>query len=183
MRVSVVVGCALLLVACRIERIEPPPGRSTSVSAVTEPGPEDSAIVAALDQYYDRFSRRAWRAFRSSFWPGGVIATRWHPPGRSAPQVDVQTLETFLRRTREGPDRLAVFAERMVHHEITQYGELAIVWATFEATFGRAGAAPETHYGVDAFQLLKHQGEWRIVSLAFTQELPGDSLPRDPLGS
>lgn len=55
---------------------------------------------------------------------------------------------------------------------------LAHLWATFRATFGLPGAAPATHYGVDAFQLINDRGEWRIVSLAFTQELPGDSLPR-----
>jgi hypothetical protein len=56
------------------------------------------------------------------------------------------------------------------------------VWATFRATFGMAGEAPATHYGVDAFQLLEHDGEWRIVSLGFTQERSAEPLPRGGAG-
>jgi len=163
------------LAACRIERIEPGGGARTA--AVVDAA--DSAIVAALDRYYDRFSRRAWPEFRESFWPGALIATRGHPPGAGAPLVDLIPLDTFLVRTGDGPDRLAVFEEQMVHHEIRRYGDLAAVWATFRATFGVAGEAPTTHYGVDAFQLLREGDAWRIVSLAFTTELPGDSLPKD----
>lgn len=169
MRVLLLLVAAASLAGCRIERIEPG-GQSRAVAAA------DSAIVAAIDRYYDRFSRRAWPELRASFWPGAVIATRWMPPGAADTIVDVIPLETFLARTGEGPDRLAVFEERMVRHELRRYGDLAVVWATFRATFGAAGQPPETHYGVDAFQLLAHEGEWRVVSLTFTQELPGDSL-------
>src|SRR5262245_9370069 len=157
--------------ACRIERIDPP-GHSAALA------PADSAIVVALETYYDRFSRRDWDGFRSSFWPNAVIAVRWQPPGTPAPVVDVQSLDTFLAHTREGPDRLAVFEERMVDHHITRYGDLASVWVTFRATLGEAGAAPATHYGVDAFQLLEQHGAWRITALTFTRERADDSLPR-----
>lgn len=165
----------MVLSGCRIERIEPGGGRRAAVAAAAA---ADSAILAALDTYYDRFSRRAWSEFRESFWPGALIATRWQPPGAPAPQVELIPLDTFLARTPEGPDRLAVFEERMVAHEIFRYGDLAMVWATFQATFAMPGEPPATHYGVDAFQLLRDDLTWRIVSLAFTQELPGDSLLR-----
>ena len=170
MRVVLLV-LAAALGGCRIERIEPGsagPSRATA----------DSAIESALERYYDRLSRRAWDEVRASFWPGAVIATRWVPPGAVDTTVDLIPLDTFLARAPDGPGRLAVFEERMVRHEIRRYGDLAIVWATFQATFGLPGEAPATHYGVDAFQLVAHGGEWRVVSLAFTQELPGDSLPR-----
>ena len=161
-----------VLAACRIERIDPGGGR------VTVADQSDSAIVAALDEYYDRFSRRAWPEFRESFWPGALIATRWQAPGAAAPAVDLIPLDTFLARTGEGPDRLAVFDERMVYHEIRRHGDLAAVWATFRATFAAPGAQPATHYGVDAFHLLRDGDTWRIVSLAFTAESPGGSLPK-----
>lgn len=175
MRTMLVVLLAALA-ACRIERIEPGGGREAARNAA------DSAIVAALETYYDRFSRRAWPEFRASFWPGAVMATRWQPPGAEAPLVEVIPLDTFLVRTGEGPDQLAVFEERMVHHEIRRYGDLAVVWTTFRATFGMPGEEPTTHYGVDAFQLLRDGASWRIVSLAFTGELPDDSLPKDRPG-
>ena len=175
---AVVVVLLVALFACRIERIDPGGG----ARAAAAPDPADSAIVAALETYYDRFSRRAWLEFRTSFWPGALIATRWRAPGAAAPAVELVPLDTFLARTGEGPDRLAVFDERMVRHEIRRYGDLAAVWATFRATFGTAGEAPATHYGIDAFQLLRDGDAWRIVSLTFTTALPGDSLPGDRTG-
>jgi hypothetical protein len=171
---TVLVMVLAVAAACRIERIEPGGGRGASA-----PDTADRTIVAALETYYDRFSRRAWSEFRESFWPGAVIATRWQAPGAAAPAVEVIPLDTFLVRAAEGPDRLAVFEERMVHHQIRRYGDLAVVWATFRATFGMPGEAPATHHGVDAFQLLREGDVWRIVSLSFTAELPGDSLPKD----
>lgn len=175
MRRWLAAGVLILSSACRTERIEPGGGSRTArvASAIDE-----AAIIAALDAYYDRFSRRDWPAFRESFWPGATIAVRWQPHASAESVAQVQTVDAFLRATADGPDRLAVFDERMVHHEVRQYGDLAQVWATFRATFGMPGVEPATHYGVDAFQLLKDRGEWRIVSLAFTQALPGDSLPR-----
>lgn len=173
---AVFVAVLAALAACRIERIEPGGGRAAAVD------PSDSAIVAALDAYYDRFSRRAWAEFRESFWPGALMATRWHAPGTLAPAVELIPLDTFLARTGDGPDRLAVFDERMVHHEIRHYADLAVVWATFRATLGMPGEIPKTHYGVDAFQLLHDGDAWRIVTVAFTAELPGDSLPKDRPG-
>ena len=167
----------VVLAACRTERMvpgeakaPPPPGARAA---------DEAAILTALNTYYDRLSRRSWREFRTSFWPGAIIAVRWHAPADVRPTVHIQTLDQFLAETKNGPDRLAVFEEQMVHHEVRAYGDLAAVWATFRATFGWPGQTPTTHFGVDAFQLLKGQGEWRIVSLAFTEELPGDSLPKD----
>jgi hypothetical protein len=164
-------AAGLLAVACHTERIDPGPARAATA--------EDSAVLAALDTYYDRFSRRDWPAFRASFWPGAVIAVRWVPPGATDTVVALQTLERFLAGTPDGADRLAVFEERRVHHELQRYGDLAVVWATFRATFGLPGETTATHYGVDAFQLLRHHGEWRIVSLAFTPELAARPLPKD----
>jgi len=171
---AVLVVLLAALAACRIERIDPGGGARTAAA----PDPADSAIVAALETYYDRFTRRAWSEFRTSFWPGALIATRWQAPGTAAPAVELIPLDTFLARTGDGPDRLAVFDERMVRHEIRRSGDLAAVWATFRATFGVAGEAPATHHGIDAFQLLRDGDTWRIVSLAFTTALPEDSLPK-----
>ncbi len=170
MRLRYLFAFALLNVACRSEQSTP--GRSAVRTA------EDSTIIATLTTYYDRMSRRDWAAYRESFWPTGTISVRWQAPGEPRPTVHIQTIDQFVAQTKDGPDKLAVFEERMVHHEIRRYGDLAVVWATFRATFGMPGQTPATHYGVDCFQLLEDRGEWRIVSLAFTQELPGDPLPK-----
>ena len=45
-------------------------------------------------------------------------------------------------------------------------GNLAQVWATYEARFGDPDDVQEWN-GIDAFTLMKHNGRWRISSLAY----------------
>jgi len=40
-------------------------------------------------------------------------------------------------------------------------------WARYTARFGDPGSV-RTWKGIDAFTLMRHEGRWRIVSLAYT---------------
>jgi hypothetical protein len=135
-----------------------------------------SQVETALRTYYRRFTSRRWTIWRLSFWSGAVITTRWQPPGEPEERVVVQTVEEFVRRAAEGPDRLAVFAEEPVSFDIRVYGPLAQAWVTYRARFGLTRDSVETHHGIDAFQLLKHRDQWRITALTFTTEVPGRPL-------
>ncbi len=181
MRPAPLVALLLVLAACRIETAASgrPPGPPTTADSVARLEEDSTARVqvdAALRTYYRRFSSRDWRAFRQSFWPGAIITTRWTPPGARAPRVEVQALEEFIRRAPEGPGRLAVFSEAPIHLHVRSYGDLADAWVIYRARFGMTRDSVSVFYGVDAFQLLRHDGQWRIVSLAFTQEVAGRPL-------
>ncbi|MBW3554544.1 MAG: nuclear transport factor 2 family protein [Gemmatimonadetes bacterium] len=54
----------------------------------------------------------------------------------------------------------------MVEVAVTIEGPLAQAWARYEARFGDPGDVAEWS-GIDAFTLMKHDGRWRIVSLAY----------------
>jgi len=56
-------------------------------------------------------------------------------------------------------------------------GNLAHVWARYEATFGDS-ASVATWRGVDAFTWMKHDGRWQIVALAYTDETGAPSGAR-----
>jgi len=178
---------ALLLVAtaCRIERAESgrPPGPPTPADSLARVE-QDSALLAEVDAalrtYYERFSARDWSAFRTSFWPGAVITTRWQPPGERRERVWVQTVDEFVRRAPDGPGRMSVFDEHMLHAHITGYGDLADAWVVYEGRWGPTRDAVRTHRGVDAFHLYRDGGEWRITSLTFAPELPGRPLTPSP---
>jgi hypothetical protein len=177
MRASGLLGLVLVTLACRAERARRAGGGGGGGN--DRHAAPDSAIVAALTTSDDRMGRRDWRACRASFWPRGTISSRWRAAGDAAPTVHVQTIDQFIAATKDGPDRLAAFEERMVHHDVMRAGDLALAWATFRARFGMPGVPAATHYGADCVQLVEDHGAWRIVSLAFTQERPGDSLPKD----
>jgi len=180
MRTAPLVALALLA-ACTVETSQSgrPPGQPTAADSLARVEEESVArvrVTAALRVYYRDFSRRDWPAFRESFWPGAIITTRWTPPGASAPVLETVTVEEFVRRAPQGPDRLAVFSESPVHEHIRSYGDLATAWVIYRARFGETVAQVDTLHGVDAFQFMRHDGQWKIMSLAFTAEQPGRPL-------
>ena len=169
------------VLACRIEHAASgrPPGLPSEVDSLANVE-QDSAVhtdvEAALRVYYERLSARDWRGYRRSFLPGGTVTTRWTPPGEHTERVVVQTVDDYARRAQDGLGKLAVFSQRMVHVHVTGYGDVADAWVVHEGRWGRTRDSVKTMRGVDAFQLYQGDGEWRIVSLTFTAELPGRPL-------
>lgn len=127
------------------------------------------SVLAEIERYYDALSARDWDRFADHFWAGATITTVWQPPGETAPRVVASTIPEFVRRAPEGPDSREIFEERMTGARTRINGNLAQVWATYHARFGDPGAIMEWD-GIDAFTLIRHNGRWRIVSLAFAAE-------------
>ncbi len=128
-----------------------------------------SEVLEFLTGYYDAFSDRDWERFAEHFWTGATITTVWQPPGESGPRVVVTTVPEFVEQAPAGPGSREIFEERMLSAEVRARGNLALVYAKYRARFGDPGDVMEWE-GVDAFTLLEHDGEWRIVSLAFAPE-------------
>jgi hypothetical protein len=144
--------------------------------APRDAGPTEDAsarrdLGAAVAQYYRDMSARTWSAYAAHFWPQATLTTVWQPQGESAPRVVITSLEEFLSHTAEGPDSKPIFEERLLSQEARIVGDLAHVWAHYEVRFGDS-ASVATWRGVDAFTWMKHDGTWRIVALAYTDE-PG----------
>jgi hypothetical protein len=175
------IAALVLLAACHLERAASgrPPGTRTaadSLRAVEQDSAEVVAVETALRTYYRRFSSRSWRDFGLGFWPGATITTSWRPPGEGAERVVVQSVDDFARRAADGPGLLAAFSVEPVRLDVRAYGPLAVAWVVYRSRVGMRRDSVETHYGVDAFHLLKHRGEWRITALTFTTEVPGRPL-------
>ena len=124
------------------------------------------AIRAELTRYYADFSARAWQAFADHFWPGATLTTVWQPPGEDAPRVVATSVPDFVRQAPEGPGSKPIFAEWMIGLDVRVSGDLAQAWASYGARFGEPGDVREWT-GIDAFTLLRHEGRWRIVALAW----------------
>lgn len=183
MRTASCLLALLALAACRIEHAASgrPPGTRTAVDSL-DLVERDSAtreeVRLALREYYNRMSRRDWRAFAAMFWDRATIATAWTPPGERDERVVLQTVEEFVRAAPAGPGRLAVFSEQPVTIDVHAYGDLAQAWVLYRARFGATRDSVEVHYGIDAFHLLKHDGAWRITGLTFVNESPDRPLGR-----
>lgn len=146
--------------ACGVETAERP------ADPVADAG---DAVEAALIRYYETLSARQWEALRSHFWPGAVLGTVWQPPGVQAPEVTLATIDEFIAMAPSGPGSRSIFEERPISFDVRARGGLAMAWVRYDARFGDVGDLT-CWSGTDAFNLLRHDGEWRIVSVAYVAD-------------
>jgi hypothetical protein len=157
---SPTIAC-LVLFSCSAEKTDD----STSKTSLFNT-PEGADVEEKLKQYYDDMSNRDWEKYRSHFWDNATITTAWQQPGDSVAIVDVTTIDDFIKETPIGPDSQPVFEEKMKNSKIHVEGNIAEAWVEYEAKFGKRDSLMEWS-GTDVFTLLRHDGQWKIVSLVF----------------
>ena len=126
-------------------------------------------ILSELTGYYRDLSARDWDAVASHFWRGAVVTTVWQPDGESQRRVDFISVPRFIAEMDPGPDGDVFFEENLGNAEVHFEGNVAVVWAEYEARLGDPGDIRQWK-GIDAFTLMKHVGVWKITSMAFAAE-------------
>lgn len=87
------------------------------------------------------------------------------------PFIHVGSSDAFINAIVDAP---AEPRERMWDPEVRIDGDLATLWAPYEFYLGDRFS----HCGVDAFQFVRVDGSWKIVSIAFTRRNEGcDDAP------
>lgn len=161
----------LLLVACNVPRPLPPPpppmpADTTDAAARSE---AEAEVLAMLQRYYRDLSSQDFDLLRRDFWPEATLTTTWQPEGADAPEVTVITIDEFIAEAPSGPGSKEIFEETMTSADVRVHGDLAQVWARYDARFGDPGEIYEWS-GIDAFTLLRHGNEWRIAALVFAAD-------------
>ena len=104
-----------------------------------------------------------------------LLSRQFDPGGRL---VGVRTRDTTEYAQALTPEQFGRFivndkrdrwTERAHNPEVRIEGTLATIWAPYDFHFGEQFS----HCGVDAVQLLRVQGRWRIVNLADTFQRTG----------
>lgn len=147
----------------------PAPAQVPDLPPSPVPDSVRAEVLEFVRSYYDALSDRDWERFPDHFWPGAIITTVWQPEDEPAARVLTQTVPEFVELAPSGPGSREIFEERMRAAEVRVRGDLASVFARYAARFGDPGDIMEWE-GVDSFSLLKYEGEWRIVALAFAPE-------------
>ena len=158
----------LALTACRVERAQS--GRPGGGFAPEPDSVASAEVYAELRGYYSALTSGDWSLLGTHFWPGATIATIRVPSGDSVRRVTTVGVEEFVARA--GRVRAAVFSDEPVRATIVTYGDLADAWVTYRARVGATRDSVVTRHGIDAFHLLRREGRWRIVGLAFQSEVP-----------
>ncbi|MFY9341320.1 MAG: hypothetical protein WAT39_02440 [Planctomycetota bacterium] len=133
--------------------------------AGTQDHPEDrAAILTTIDRFFEAMAARDQQAFTATTTGDGMVHS-----------VVLREAETTLRARsmRGSSEQLARGSERLEETywqpTVLQRGPLAVVWTPYRFRINGA----DSHWGVDAFTLVKADGEWRIASAAYTVEPEG----------
>jgi hypothetical protein len=166
---------ALGLAACRVEHATSGrPAAAVPDSAVT------AQIDATLRLYYARATTGDLADLGRSFWRGATITSIMRTTTDTAARVRPVAIEDLVQRGRAARACPVSFAYEMVRATVETYGPLAEAWAVYRWRCGVSPDSTATSYGVDAFLLMHHDGEWRISSLALTPEVADRPLVRVP---
>lgn len=128
---------------------------------------ETAPLYKLLEEYYHYFSERDWDKYESYFWSEATLTTVWQDDGMDAPGVVITSIEEFLGKTHLGPDSQPIFEEKMNDAFVAVRGDLAQAWVKYEAKFGNDNELMQWE-GIDLFSFMKHNGEWRIVSIVYS---------------
>ena len=148
------------------------------------PGPKDfSSPQAIVTAAYEAIQRAPgeeydWTRFRSLFLPqatlipnteqtGGTFVV--NTPGQFSAMVDSLTVVG-------GPDDKG-FAEEEIHSIVHQYGDVAQVFSTYQKRFW--GDDQILGRGINSFQLVRHDGRWWIVGIAWDEETGAGPIPAE----
>ncbi|MEE2692813.1 MAG: hypothetical protein VX640_14865 [Pseudomonadota bacterium] len=144
--------------------------------------PKDGeSIDSIMNAVYDVISgpageARDWDRFRALFIDGARLIPR--APKNPAGAV-VLTPEDYI--TRSGPvlERDGFF-EQEIGRKVDQYGDIAQVFSAYAAKRNADDAEPFMR-GINSFQLMKHEGRWRVVTIFWQAETPDNPVPEEYL--
>jgi hypothetical protein len=134
----------------------------------TTPATTDSAeldikatVLAAYNVVSGPAGRRDWDRFKDLFAPGAQVM-HVMPDG----SVKALTPDDFMTIAKPMLDQNGMF-ERPVSTRVQHDGDLATLLTAFETRHASNDAQP-FQKGVDAFQLLRVNGAWKIISITRT---------------
>jgi 2-iminobutanoate/2-iminopropanoate deaminase len=126
---------------------------------------ERAAVLRVVQRLFDGMRAGDSAMVRSTFHPNAQLATAIVRQGNAI--VEIDTMDSFIRAV--GTPHDDVWDERLSNTSVQVDGTLASVWTDYSFYLG----SKFSHCGVDAFQLAKSGGEWRIVALADTRRRQG----------
>ncbi|MBK7596184.1 MAG: nuclear transport factor 2 family protein [Gemmatimonadetes bacterium] len=139
------------------------PGSASAQQPAAPAGAHDS-VMAVVKGLFDGMRTRDTALMRRSFAPGTVLGG---VPAAGKP-AEFLAVDAFIGSIAKAPAAM-LLDERIYDPEVRIDGGLATVW-TFYAFFVGDRLS---HCGVDAFQLARTSGGWKIIALADTRQQTG----------
>lgn len=143
------------------------------------------ALVSALYETVERApgEHYDWDRMRTLFLPSARLIPNTEQTGG---EFRVLTPEEFIAwidgiTAVGGPDDRG-FAEEQIAAKIERFGDVAHVFSTYQKRFH--GDSRILGHGINSIQLVRHDGRWWVVSIAWDEEsgagpVPAEYLPSD----
>jgi hypothetical protein len=146
------------------------PAQATSVrlppaNALPPPAGEEAAVLVPVDALFAALAARDGQAALAHVDPKGNLAVATEQPDGTRTIVN-RTWAEFADHLKPGPER---YEERLINPAIEIDGDLAMVWGAY--VFNIDGKLH--HCGVDHFSLVRADGRWKILNLAWTSRTTG----------
>ena len=142
---------------------------------VAKPADTDSVdllVRAVYDVISGPAGTRDWARFRSLFAEGArLIPIRVTADGSSAA---VMTPDDYAQRAGASFEKTA-FYESEAARRVETFGNIAHVFSTYESR--RAPGDKPFARGINSFQLVKVGGAWKVMTILWDSERPGNPLP------
>jgi hypothetical protein len=147
-------------------------GLAIPASAQAPVPAERDAVLKTVQGFFDGIASKDVEGIRRLFAPQARFHVLSERDGK--PTATTFTGEEFLKNLAGTQEELL---ERMWTPEVKIRGALATVWTPYD--FWRDGKF--SHCGVDAFDLIKTDGAWKIAGGGYTVERKCDPSPLGPL--
>jgi len=141
----------------------------TDASAQSAQSADHVAAYAVVTRLFDAMRTRDTATMRASFAPGAMLQSV------SATGIRTDAIDQWIGGVAGAPAGL-ILDERLANPVVQVNGDLASVWVDYWLFVGDRFS----HCGVDAFVLARHEGAWRIISVADTRQREG--CPAAPNG-
>jgi len=144
---------------------------SAALSATLMATPEERAVLAVVQRFFDTMAAKDVDGAQEVLVPEGRFFSIRTVDGKKV--VRSSTNQEFLEGMKNSQED---WLERMWDPEVRIRSDIATVWTPYD--FHRNGEF--SHCGIDAFDLVKIEGTWKIAGGVYTVEREG--CTPSPLG-
>lgn len=138
----------------------------TIISTTAFAQDDEAAVKQAVNKLFEGMKKSDTAMIRASFSSQSILQTIIkNKEGKVS--IESESLDSFLVAVAKPHNE--VYDERITFDVIKIDGELAMVWAPYKFYSGKKFS----HCGVDSFQLVKINGEWKIQYLVDTRRRQG----------
>ncbi|MEQ8850557.1 MAG: nuclear transport factor 2 family protein [Phycisphaerales bacterium] len=146
---------------------------------------QEREVLAAVEGLYAVISggageARDWDAFRGMFLDDRASMTfrrgQRGEDGAVTWSFGSMTPDEYVERAGPMFERQPFF-ETGVANEVEMYGTLAHVWSTYDAHHTEDGAGEPFMQGINSIQLVKTDGGWKVLSLAWVDTRSAGEIP------